>query len=236
MTRNSPAMRMALMRKSEEDRRERERREREYPDEPGMPEMAYRHRVTPRYPSMSDEPYMESPVMMRHRDRRGRYMSYEEPSYDERRMGFERLGTHYGRESRDDEEYPRHGQQFAGAGAVRMDHHPTNAMEMTPLTMDTAEAWVAGMTNEDPAKPQGGKWTQEEVKPFAKRLGIVPSGQQFAEFYAVMNAMYSDYSEVAKRFGVTQPDFFAEMAKAFMLDKDAKADKVSIYYNCIADK
>lgn len=102
-----------------------------------------------------------------------------------------------------------------------------------PFTEQTAEEWVASMVNEDPAVGRGGKWKPDDVRPFAKKYGIQTTGKQFAEFYAMMNAMYSDYSEVAKRYGVTDPGFFAEMAKAFIHDKDANPDKVQAYYEYI---
>ena len=48
-----------------------------------------------------------------------------------------------------------------------------------------------------------------------------------------MNAMYSDYCKVAKRYGVDRPEFFAEMAKAWLEDKDAVPNKAAMYYDCI---
>lgn len=52
----------------------------------------------------------------------------------------------------------------------------------------------------------------------------------------MMNAMYSDYAAVAKKFGVTSPEFYACMAKAWMEDKDAKEDKTALYYRYIVEK
>ena len=51
-----------------------------------------------------------------------------------------------------------------------------------------------------------------------------------------MNMLASDYYKVAEEFDVLEDDFFVEMAKAFINDKDAVKDKVSIYYECIAKK
>ena len=55
------------------------------------------------------------------------------------------------------------------------------------------------------------------------------------EFFAVMNALYSDYCKVAKKYGVDKTDFWADLAKAFINDKDAKSGKVKMYYECIAE-
>lgn len=50
------------------------------------------------------------------------------------------------------------------------------------------------------------------------------------DFYATMNMMYSDYCKVAEKFGINGIDFYAEMAKAFLLDKDAGPHKLENYY------
>lgn len=101
---------------------------------------------------------------------------------------------------------------------------------------ETAEEWVQNMRNEDKNHPHGGKWTPEALKPFAQKYNIPVDSPKFWEFYAMTNAMYSDYSEVVKKFGVTSPEFYACMAKAFMDDRDAEPDKVARYYEYIAKK
>ena len=56
------------------------------------------------------------------------------------------------------------------------------------------------------------------------------------DFRAVMNMMYSDYCQVAKRQSVDTPGFYADMAKAFLEDADAADGKAYLYWDCIADK
>lgn len=104
------------------------------------------------------------------------------------------------------------------------------------ITREDAERWVSEMRNEDPAKPEGGKWSIDQAKPYAQKHGIRTDGPQFFEFYVMMNAMYSDYSEVAKKFNAATPDFFAEMAKAFIMDRDAKPGKVAAYFENLVEK
>ena len=104
------------------------------------------------------------------------------------------------------------------------------------LTREQAIEWVSGMHGEDPAVPSGGKWTPEQVKPYAQKQGVKPDGEPGLEFWAVMNAMYSDYYDVAKRYNVASPDFFADMAKAFLTDKDALEGKAERYYKSIVRK
>lgn len=104
------------------------------------------------------------------------------------------------------------------------------------LTRAEAERWVSRMRNEDPTKGTGGKWTMDQVRPYAQKHGLRTDGPKFIEFFAVMNAMYSDYCEVAKKYNAATPDFFAEMAKAFIEDRDARKGKTALYYKHIAEK
>ena len=108
-------------------------------------------------------------------------------------------------------------------------------MHMHHLTHEQAVKWVEGMESDDPTATHGGKWTMEQVKPIAVKYGVPTEGDKFAEYWAVMNAMYSDYYGVAKKYGVLNPDFFADMAMAFISDRDAVKDKTARYYECIVE-
>ena len=62
-----------------------------------------------------------------------------------------------------------------------------------------------------------------------RNLSLNPS-----EFYAALNMIYSDFSPVAKKHGLGGSlDFYVDMAKAFLNDKDAAPGKISNYYNYI---
>lgn len=111
-----------------------------------------------------------------------------------------------------------------------------DAGELKGLTREDAEAWVAALQNEDPAKPTGGRWTIDQVKPYAQKHGFRTDGARLYEFWAAMNAMHSDYGETAKRYNVATPDFFADMAKAFLMDKDSVEGKAETYYRYIVKK
>ena len=100
------------------------------------------------------------------------------------------------------------------------------------LTVEEAEEWVRGMESEDGKK--GGRWELQDIKKYAGNYGVKP--EEVVEFYAVLNALATDYGKVAKRFGVDRMEFWAELAKAFMHDKDAQPGKVKLYYECIAKK
>lgn len=107
---------------------------------------------------------------------------------------------------------------------------------MLRLDKETAEKWVRNMRNEDPNRRSGARWSMEELKPMALKFGIKPESEEFVEFYAMVNAMYSDYSDVAKKFNITSPEYYGMMAKAWMDDKDAVPNKTAMYYECIVAK
>lgn len=94
----------------------------------------------------------------------------------------------------------------------------------------TAKEWTEAMQNADGTK--GGKWQMEQVKPYMAQTGY--KGDEM-EFYAIMNAMYSDYCAVMKRFGVDRPEVYAALAKAWLEDKDAVEDKAMMYWECIVE-
>lgn len=107
---------------------------------------------------------------------------------------------------------------------------------MKKLDKATAERWVRSMRNEDPNRPTGARWSMDELKPMAQKFGIKPESEEFIEFYAMANAMYSDYCEVAKKFNITSPEYYGMMAKAWMEDRDAVPNKTAMYYECIVEK
>ena len=106
--------------------------------------------------------------------------------------------------------------------------------EHHPMTKEEAIRWVEGMHGEDPAVPVGAKWTMEQAKPIAIKYGVQPETQEFIDLWAAMNAMYSDYFGIAKKYNVVTPEFFADMAMAFLHDKDAKGNKLARYREYIA--
>lgn len=136
---------------------------------------------------------------------------------------------------------PKQTMGFHGAGMVnieeyRKSHPGGDEKKKMRMTKEMAEEWVNSMENEDHEHPEGETWSMEEVKEYARKCGIETEGTKFYEFYAMMNAMYSDYSKVAEKHGVEEPEFFADMAKAFLDDKDGVKNKAAVYYHCIVEK
>ena len=104
------------------------------------------------------------------------------------------------------------------------------------LTRKDMEKWKREMVNEDGS--HGEHFTKEQVEAVARQIGVNTSEFEEGVFCITTNMMYSDYCKVAKKYGVDRPEFYAEMAKAFLKDKDfdGKGDeKLALYYKCIVD-
>ena len=101
------------------------------------------------------------------------------------------------------------------------------------MTRDDAEAWAAHMVNEDGTT--GGHWSEYQTTPLAAAFGISPDHVSDAEWNVTMNMMYSDYCMVASKYGVNNAEFFADMARAFLFDKDAEGpgEKLAAYYHSV---
>ena len=96
------------------------------------------------------------------------------------------------------------------------------------LDQMSAEQWARNMEKEDGSK--GPKWTKEQVKPYMAQIGY--HGPEY-KFWVIMNAMYSDYCKVAKKYGMDRPEYYADLAKAWLEDKDAVPEKAGLYYRYI---
>lgn len=101
------------------------------------------------------------------------------------------------------------------------------------FTKEDALYWVEHMENSDGTK--GAQWTMDETSAMAKSMGVyLPA----CIWFAAVNMMRSDYCMVARKHGVDKPEFYADMAQAFLFDKDAgePEEKIAAYYHCVAGK
>lgn len=135
-------------------------------------------------------------------------------------------------------QFRRRSEMHGGGESGKMMQHggAEGAKGKKKLTWDMAEEWVENMQNEDEAKPMGGKYDPEKAKAMARKVGMSTAGQRFVDFYAIVNAMYSDYHEVAMKHGVDNADFYADLAKAWLEDADAVQNKAYLYYECLVEK
>ena len=98
------------------------------------------------------------------------------------------------------------------------------------FTPEKAEKWLMSMENEDGTT--GAHWNLDATKKFK------PTGLDVSDWCweTTMNMMYSDYYSVAVAHGVNNPEFYADLAEAFLKDRDSKSkNKLAAYYNCIVD-
>ena len=101
------------------------------------------------------------------------------------------------------------------------------------FTKEDALYWVEHMENSDGTK--GAQWTMDETSEMAKSMGVyLPA----CIWFAAVNMMRSDYCMVARKHGVDKPEFYADMAQAFLFDKDAgePEEKIAAYYHCVAGR
>jgi len=105
------------------------------------------------------------------------------------------------------------------------------------FTKKDIDAWESMMKNEDGTR--GSHFRTEQVKRACESAGI--DCEEFGDdvFDLAMNMQYSDYCKVAKKYGVDRPEFYADMAKAFLRDKDFEGkpeEKLYLYYKTIVEK
>ena len=106
--------------------------------------------------------------------------------------------------------------------------------EAAEFDRETAMQWAERMQNADGST--GPHWTMEQTTAVAESMGIqAPVVPRWA-WGVAMNMMYSDYYPVAVEFGLNRPEFYAALAKAFLLDKDGPGpeQKLMAYYEHIA--
>lgn len=108
------------------------------------------------------------------------------------------------------------------------DHHEGHRK----LDEHTAKKWAESMRHTADGGV-GPHWTMEQTTQLLQQRGW-PFDR--AEFYAVMNAVWSDYGKTAQKYGVDKTDFWADLAHDWLADDDAKSNKAAIYYAEIASK
>lgn len=96
------------------------------------------------------------------------------------------------------------------------------------LTMDQARDWLSKMKNADGTT--GARWSFEAASRLMTQRGISCDP---IDFWVTLNMMYSDYSKVAKAYSSDNPNFYSDMAAAFLGDEDAVEDKLVQYWEHI---
>jgi hypothetical protein len=170
---------------------------------------------------------------------------YGIPKSDYRRGGmppmrdyddYDMRGDMRGRDYADYEMHDMRGRDYVDYG---MDYgmRDYGEMEYGKLSHKDIENWKRHLKNQDGT--MGEHFKKDQVMQAARQIGVNPEEYGEHIFPLVMNMMYSDYCAVAKKFGLDRPDFYAELAKAFLNDKDfggEPEEKVFLYYKCIAEQ
>ena len=90
----------------------------------------------------------------------------------------------------------------------------------TELDPEDAKKWGGSMN-------PGAKWTQDQTTAVMRQRGY---DYKPMDFWVAMNAMYSDYGKVGAKHNMDKPEFWADMADAFLSDPDARKGKLARYY------
>lgn len=96
------------------------------------------------------------------------------------------------------------------------------------LTMAQAKDWLGKMQNADGTT--GAHWNFEAASRLMVQRGIDCDP---IDFWLTLNMMHSDYSKVAKAYSADNPNFYADLAAAFLCDEDAVEDKLVQYWEHI---
>lgn len=128
----------------------------------------------------------------------------------------------------DEEEYgkPRHKHSEGSAWPEHEKKHEKK--EYKEVDEECAMKWVRKMQNGDGSKaphfrPDLAEQMRKDMCPECKKW----------EWYVAINMMYADYAEVAKKLGVDRDEYYAHMAKAFLMDEDAGVHKLAKYMETI---
>lgn len=155
----------------------------------------------------------------------------EPPRYEDPHRPMNRIGFNADPEVRTDyaarTEYPRMNEMEHRKSETHIGHGKSSGDYK--LTREDAEEWMRGLENEDGSK--GAHWTFEQVR---QVMGQKNVSADPISFYVVLNMIYSDYGKVFRKYGMADKlDFYVDMAKAFIDDKDAVPDKAAAYYEHI---
>lgn len=147
----------------------------------------------------------------------GREM-YDRESYRPPRM----IG--FGRDWNEDATMPQYREMDRMSGS-RAQHGYASGSGTPKFTRKMADEWVRDMQNADGT--HGPHWPREKAKEIMEQYKVDCDPD---EFYAVLNAMYSDYCEALKKNNASKMDIYVDLAKAWIEDDDAVKDKAAAYF------
>lgn len=104
--------------------------------------------------------------------------------------------------------------------------------EASTFTEDDARRWTEHMENDDGS--MGAHWTLEQTTAVANSIGVHVDPWIW---FAALNMEYSDNFGVAQKYGLDRPEYYADLAKAFLFDEDGGSPETKIagYYHGIVE-
>ena len=108
----------------------------------------------------------------------------------------------------------------------------TMESEASTFTEDDARRWTEHLENDDGS--MGAHWTLEQTTAVANSIGVHVDPWIW---FAALNMEYSDNFDVAQKYGLDRPEYYADLAKAFLFDKDGGGPEAKIagYYHGIVE-
>lgn len=108
----------------------------------------------------------------------------------------------------------------------------TMESEASTFTEDDARRWTEHMENDDGS--MGAHWTLEQATAVANSIGVHVDPWIW---FAALNMEYSDNFDVAQKYGLDRPEYYADLAKAFLFDKDGGGPEAKIagYYHGVVE-
>lgn len=108
----------------------------------------------------------------------------------------------------------------------------TMESEAPTFTEDDARRWTEHMENDDGS--MGAHWTLEQTTAVANSIGVHVDPWIW---FAALNMEYSDNFDVAQKYGLDRPEYYADLAKAFLFDEDGGGPEAKIagYYHGIVE-
>ena len=100
------------------------------------------------------------------------------------------------------------------------------------FTEADAKRWAEHMENDDGS--MGAHWTLEQATAVANSIGVHVDPWIW---FAALNMEYSDNFDVAQKYGLDRPEYYADLAKAFLFDEDGGGPEAKIagYYHGIVE-
>ena len=104
--------------------------------------------------------------------------------------------------------------------------------EASTFTEDDARRWTKHMENDDGS--MGSHWTLEQTTAVANSICVHVDPWIW---FAALNMEYSDNFDVAQKYGLDRPEYYADLAKAFLFDEAGGGPEAKIagYYHGIVE-